>query len=65
MMDEINIANYADDNTQFLSGDTPLYVITSVKNAPKNLFELFTNNHMKTNHDKYDLLMSTLTSICF
>ena len=73
MIDEINIAKLADDNTQFLSDDTPLYiksveiksVIKSVENATKNFFELFTNNHMKGNHDKSDLLMSTLTSISF
>ena len=29
MIDDINIANYVDDNTPFVSGDTPLNVITS------------------------------------
>ena len=33
MMDNINIANYADENTPFVSGDTPLNLITSLKNA--------------------------------
>ena len=35
-MDDINIANYADDNTPFVSGDTPLNVITSLKMVSKN-----------------------------
>ena len=29
MFDDINIANYVDDNSPFVSGDTPLHVITS------------------------------------
>ena len=62
-MDDINIANYADDNTPLVSGDTPLNVTTSLENATEKLFEWFANNHMKANHDKYHLLMSTLTSI--
>ena len=62
-MDNINIANYADDNSPFVSDDTPLNVITSLENAAEKLFEWFANNHMKANHDKCHLLMSTLTPI--
>ena len=62
-MDDINIANYADDNTPFVSGDTPLNVITSLENAAEKLFEWFANNRMKANHDKCHLLISTLTPI--
>ena len=62
-MDDIDIANYADDNTPFVSGDTPLNVTTSLENAAEKLFEWFANNHMKANHDKCYLLMSTLTPI--
>ena len=39
MMDDINIANYGNDNTPFVSGDTPLYVITSLENATEKLFK--------------------------
>ena len=39
MMYDINIANNADDNTPFVSGDTPLDVITSLENAAEILFE--------------------------
>ena len=63
MTDDINIANYADGNTPFVSGDTPLNVITSLENATEKIFEWFTNNQMKANHDKCHLLMSTLTPI--
>ena len=62
-MNDINIANYRNDNTPFVSSDTPLNVITSLENAAAKLFEWFANNHMKANHDKCHLLMSTLTPI--
>ena len=61
MIDDIKIANYADDNTPFVSGDTPLNVIRSLENAAEKLFEWFTNNHMKASHDKCHLLMSTFS----
>ena len=62
-MDGINIANCADDNTPFVSGDTFLSVTTSLENATEKLFEWFANNHMKANYDKCHLLISTLTPI--
>ena len=62
-MDDINIDNYADDTTPFVSGDTPLNVITSLENATEKLFEWFASNLMKANHDKCHLLMSTLAPI--
>ena len=39
MTDDINIANYSNDNNLFTLGDTPLHVITSPENAAKKLFE--------------------------
>ena len=61
MIDDINIANYADNNTPFVSGGTPLSVITSLENAAEKLFKWFVNNHMKANQNKCH--MSTLTPI--
>ena len=63
MMDHINIAKYAHNNTSFVSGDTLLDVITSLENAAEKLFEWFANNHMKANNDKCHVLMSTVTPI--
>ena len=63
MMHGINTANYADNNTPFVSGGTPLNVITSLENAAEKLYKWFVNNHMKANHNKCHLLMSTLTPI--
>ena len=50
-------------NTPFVSGDTPLTVITFLENAAEKLFKWFANNHMKANHDECHLLMGTLTPI--
>ena len=63
MIDDINIANYADNNTPFVSGGTPLSVITSLENAAVKLFKWFVNNHMKANQNKCYLLMSIFTPI--
>ena len=63
MIDDINISNYADDNTPFVSGDTPLHVITSLENAAEKLFEWFINSHLKANYDKCHLFISTFTPI--
>ena len=63
MIDSINNADYADDNTPFVSGNTPLNFITSLENAAEKPFEWFTNNHMKANQDKCHLLISALTPI--
>ena len=63
MMDDISTANYADDNTPFVSDDAPLNVITSLENAAEKSFEWFANNRMEVNHCKCHLLMSTLTPI--
>ena len=61
MINDINITNHADDRTPFVSGDTRLNVITSLENAAEKPFEWFINNHMKANHDKCHLIISTPT----
>ena len=63
MIDSIINVNYADDNTPFVSGDRALNFIISLENATEKLFEWFTINHMKANHGKCHLLISTLTPI--
>ena len=64
-MDDINLANYADNNTPFVSGGTHLSVITSLENAAEKLFKRFVKNHTKANHNKYHLLISTLACTNF
>ena len=60
MIYDFNIANWADDNTLFVSGDTSVRVMTSLDNAVEKRFEWFSNNHMKANHDKCDRLIKTV-----
>ena len=38
MIDDINIVNYADDNTPFVSGDAPLNLIISFENCSQKNF---------------------------
>ena len=56
MVYDINIPSYAVDNTHFVSGETPLHVITSQENAVEKGFQWFTNHHIKANLDKCYLL---------
>ena len=64
MIDDINIANYTDDNTLFVSGDALLLVKPYLENVA-DWKMWFSNNHMKSSHDKCNLLMSMLTPISF
>ena len=54
----INIASYADDNTPYASSSNLDAVINKLKESTKNLFQWFTNNNMKANPDKCQLLVS-------
>ena len=38
MIDDINIANWPDDNTPFVSGDTSVHVMASLENAVDKRF---------------------------
>ena len=57
MIDDIDIINYADDNTPFVSVNTPLHI----EHAAEKLFPWFINNKIKANVDKCHLLMNVLT----
>ena len=59
---EIDFANYVDDNTPFVSGDTSDDVLESLRNTSSKLFEWFSNNQMKANPHKCHLLISAATS---
>ena len=64
MTNVINIANYADDTTPFVSGDTPLNVWHFWKMWLRNVLNgLPIKANIKANHDKCHLPMSTVTPI--
>ena len=58
-MENIDIANYADDNTPYTTGNLIEEVIQKLENAVKTLFQWFTDNQMKANPDKCHFLCST------
>ena len=63
VVNEIDFASYADDNTPFVSGDRLDDVLVSLENASLKLFDWFSNNQMKTNRDKCHLLTNSTDSI--
>ena len=59
IMENINIASYADDNTSYTTGNLIEEVIQKLENAAKSLFQWFRDNQMKANPDKCHFLCSS------
>ena len=57
-LNDIDIANYAHDNTPYMISDKVDDLITSFEQASNDLFEWFKNNLLKSNADKCHLLVS-------
>ena len=57
------MCSYADDNTPFISGDRLDDVLDSLENASLKIFDWSSNNQMKGNPDKCNLLTSATASI--
>ena len=55
-LNEIDVANYADDNTPFSCKNDPRNVILDIEHASSVLFNWCLNNGMKPNPDKYHFL---------
>ena len=58
IVDDIDIANYADDNTIYKEHENIDDLITSLQNAAAKLFKWFSGNQMRGNSDKCHLLLS-------
>ena len=58
IVDDIDIANYADDNTIYKEHENIDDLITSLQDAAAKLFKWFSDNQMKGNTDKCYLLLS-------
>ena len=56
---DIDIANFADDNTPYLSAKNTEDVIESIERASVSLFRWFENNLLKGDADKCHFLVST------
>ena len=55
---DIDIASYADDNTHYMIAENVDDLITSLEQASDSFFEWFKNNRLRSNADKYHLLVS-------
>ena len=58
-MQNVDFASYADDNTIYDAGDSIDEVIFSLQESSKKLFKWFYDNQIKTNEDKFHLIVST------
>ena len=61
---DIPVANYADDNTSYCTGLKISHVLIKLENATETLLQWLKDNRMKTNPDKYHLLINN-TKECF
>ena len=59
IIEDCDIANYADDNTPYLNGKNIEEVLNGLENVSSNLFQWFTENELKGNASKYHLLISS------
>ena len=55
----MDITSYADDNTAYVSAGDTNDVLVSLENTSEALFEWFKNNILKSNADKYHLVVSS------
>ena len=55
-MSEAEFVSYVDDNTSYTSGQTVDDKIPTLDSYSVRLFKWFSNNHIKVNKDKCDLL---------
>ena len=60
---DCDIANYADDNTPYLSGKNVEEVLNGLENVSSNLFQWFTENELKGNASKCHLLISSSENV--
>ena len=58
IMKETSFASYADDNTPYVTAENLDEVIKSLEKDSIKLFQWFSDNHLKANHDKCHLLVS-------
>ena len=58
IVDDIDIANCADDNNIYKEHENIDDLTTSLQDAPEKLFKRFSDNQMRGNTDKCHLLLS-------
>ena len=65
IVDDIDIANYADDNTIYKEHENIDDLLTSLQNAAVNFFKWFSDNQMMGNTDKCHLLLRKMSLLKF
>ena len=63
LLNDVDIASYADDNTPYVIADDISGVITSLEKASKALFQWFENNLLKGNVNKCNLLVGSSDAV--
>ena len=63
ILNDADIVSCADDNTPYVIADDINGVITSLEKVLKALFEWFENNLLKSNADKFHLLVSSSDAV--
>ena len=58
IVDDVDIANYADDHTIYKKHDNIDEIIKPLQDAAVKLFKWFSDNQMRVNTDKCHLLLS-------
>ena len=58
-MDQRDIANYAEDNTPYVSGENIDEVFKSLEEASHLIFKWFSDNEFQGNTSKFHALLST------
>ena len=59
IMENIDIANFADDNTPYTTGNSTEEVIRKLENAAQTLFQCFNDNQKKATSDKCRFLCNS------
>ena len=63
IVNDIDFANYADNNTPFVFDNNPIEVLKCLEDVSDKCFELFSNNQMIANPGKCHFLTSPMTPI--
>ena len=58
IIEKFDIANFADDNTLFVTGDNIFSVVKLLEEVPCAIFKWFKDNEMKANADKCHVLLN-------
>ena len=59
IIEKFDIANFADDNTPYVTGDNISSVVKLLEEVACAIFQWFKDNEMKANADKCHVLLST------